>query len=327
MLETGGVINMLDKEEHQMIIDASVLYYLEGKTQNQIAKELFLSRPKVSRLLKKARELQIVDITINYQNDEFERLKGEVRRAFNIPNVIITKTLSDDAETLREVGKAAAKELSMCLQDEMTLGISWGKNVRMATNYLKPHNFSNMKIVELFGAISYDLDQNDMLSIGRTISTKLGGKLYPLPSPIYIKDATAREAIIETPLIKNTISMIENCDLVLSGIGAIDSDALQTLWDNYVAVDVKDQIIHQGGVGFILAHFFDKNGEFLNVDVNECVIGIKTETIKKKKIFAIAAGKEKSKAILAAFRGGLINTIVSDEATLKTVLKMAAKIK
>ena len=62
---------MLDKEEQQLIIDASVLYYLEGKTQNEIAKELYLSRPKVSRLLKKARDLQIVDITINYQNDEF----------------------------------------------------------------------------------------------------------------------------------------------------------------------------------------------------------------------------------------------------------------
>ncbi len=317
---------MLDKEEHQLIIDASVLYYLEGKTQSQIAKELYLSRPKVSRLLKKAREMQIVDITINYHNDEFERLQGEVRRKFNVPNVIIAKTLSDETDTLREVGKAAAKELGMYLHDNMTLGISWGKHVRMTSSYLKKHAYSDMRIVELFGAISYDMNQVDMLSIGRSISSKLNGHLYPLPSPIYINDPVARKAIVETPLIRNTLTMIEECDLILTGIGAIESASMQTLWDSYVELDMKDQIIRNGGVGFILAHFFDSHGEFLDIDANKSVIGIKTETIKEKKIFAIAAGKEKAKSILAALNGGLIKTLVSDEETLRLVLELAAKV-
>ncbi len=316
---------MVDKEEQQLIIDASVLYYLEGKTQSQIANELFLSRPKVSRLLKKARELQIVDITINYQNDDIERLQGEVRRQFNVPNVIVSKTLTDKTETLREVAKAAAKELAMYLRDDMTLGISWGKHVRMAASYLKEHEYQNMQIVELFGAVSYDIDQNDMLSIGRTISSKLNGRLYPLPSPIYINDEGARKAIMETPLIKNTLRKINECDLILSGIGAIDSESMQTLWDSYVEADMKDQIISGGGVGFILAHFFDRNGEFLDIHVNECVVGIETDTIRTKRIFAIASGRKKAKAIYAALKGGLINTIVSDEETLQTVMKMARK--
>ena len=314
---------MLDKEEHQLIIDASVLYYLEGKTQSQIAKELYLSRPKVSRLLKKARELQIVDITINYQNDEIERLQGEVRRQFNVPNVVVSKTLTDEGETLREVGKAAAKELAMYLHDDMTMGISWGKHVRMAASYLNEHGYHNMQIVELFGAISYDLNQNDLLSIGRTISTKLNGRLYPLPSPIYINDPMARKAIMDTPLIRNTLSKINDCDLILTGIGAIDSESLQTLWDSYVEKDMKNQIISNGGIGFLLAHFFNRNGEFLDINVNECVIGIKTENIRTKRIFAIASGKKKAKAIYAALKGGLINTIVSDEDTLELVMKMA----
>jgi len=316
---------LLDKEEHQLIIDASVLYYLEGQTQSEIAKELYLSRPKVSRLLKKARDLQIVDITINYQNDAFERLQGEVRRKFNVPNVIIVKTLTNKKDTLREVGKAAAKELSMYLHDNMTLGISWGNHVRMTSSYLKKHAYTNMQVVELFGAISYDLNQTDMLSIGRSISSKLNGKLYPLPSPIYIQDPIARKAIIETPLIRNTLTRIEECDLILTGIGTVDSESLQTLWDSYIALDMKDQIISNGGVGFILAHFFDRNGEFLDIDVNDSVIGIRTETIIKKKIFAIASGKLKAKAILATLKGGLVQTIVSDEETLRSVLEMADK--
>jgi DNA-binding transcriptional regulator LsrR (DeoR family) len=292
---------MLDKDEHQLLIDASVLYYLEGKTQSQIAKELYISRPKVSRLLKKAREQQIVDITINYQNYKFDSLRGELRRRFNVPNVLITKTLSDETATLREVGKAAAGELNMFLHDDMTLGISWGKHVRMTSKYLKRYAYNNMRIVELFGAISYDMNEVDMLSIGRSISSKLNGKLYPLPSPIYIKDPIAKKAIIETPIIRKTLTMIEECDLILTGIGAIGND-LQTLWDNYVEKDMKNQIINDGGIGFILAHFFNENGEFLDTEIKEYLIGIKTEIIYEKKIFAIESGKEKEKSILAALR-------------------------
>lgn len=313
---------MLDREEHQLIIDASVLYYLEGKTQNEIAKALYLSRPKVSRLLKKARDLQIVDITINYQNDEFENLQSEMRRRFNVSNVIISKTLTDETDTLREVGKAAAKELEMILADNLTIGISWGKHVRMMSSYLKKRPYQNLRIVELFGAISYDLDQMDMLSIGRSMSSKLNGRLYPLPSPIYINDPLARKAIIETPLIKNTLNMIENCDVIVTGIGSLEASTLQTLWDNYVASDMKEQIVNNHGVGFILAHFFDENGHFLNIDVNDCVIGIRTETIKEKKIIAIASGVDKARATMAALKGGLIDTLVSDEETIRLILKL-----
>lgn len=316
---------MIDKEEYQLIVDAAVLYYLEGKIQSEIAKELYLSRPKVSRLLKKARELKIVDITINYQSDEMERLQGEVRRLFGIPNVIVVKTLSDENETLREVGKASAKELGMVLHDDMILGISWGKHVRMTSSYLKKHTYQNMNIVELFGAISYDVEQKDMLSIGKDVAAKLNGSLFPLSTPIYIKDPLARNAIVETPLIKRTLDEIENCDLILTGIGVVEGDSLQTLWDNYVDMDMKHTVIANGGVGFILAHYFDENGDFLDIDINKNIIGIKTDTIKTKPIMAMASGPSKAKAIHAALTGGLLNTLVTDERTLRLVLEIEKK--
>lgn len=316
---------MIDKEEYQLIVDAAVLYYLEGKIQSEIAKELYLSRPKVSRLLKKARELKIVDITINYQSDEMERLQGEVRRLFGIPNVIVVKTLSDENETLREVGKAAAKELGMVLHDDMILGISWGKHIRMTSSYLKKHNYQNMSIVELFGAISYDVEQKDMLSIGKDLAGKLNGSLYPLSAPIYIKDPLARDAIIETPLIKRTLEEIEKCDLILTGIGVVEGNSWQTLWNNYVDMDMKRKVIVNGGVGFILAHYFDENGEFLDIDINDNIIGIQTDVITQKPIMAMASGASKAKAIHAALKGGLLNTLVTDEDTLRLVVDIEKK--
>ena len=59
-----GVIILLAKEEYQLIIGISESYYVQGKTQSRIADELYISRTKVSRLLKKARELNIVEVRL-----------------------------------------------------------------------------------------------------------------------------------------------------------------------------------------------------------------------------------------------------------------------
>ncbi len=83
----------------------------------------------------------------------------------------------------------------------------------------------------------------------------------------------------------------------------------------------RNKVINNGGIGFLLAHFFNKAGKFLDIEANRCVVGINTETINKKKIFAVASGKHKAKAIYAALRGGLLHTLVSDEETLKLVLE------
>ncbi len=77
---------MLDKEEHQLIIDASVLYYMKGKTQSQIAKEIYISRPKVSRLLKKHVNcrLSISASIIGIMNSSNCRKKSDISSIFQM---------------------------------------------------------------------------------------------------------------------------------------------------------------------------------------------------------------------------------------------------
>ena len=315
----------MEKDERQLLVEVSVMYYLEGKTQNEIAKELFLSRPKVSRLLKRARELEIVDININYECDALETLRNDIKRKFYIKDVAIVKTLSNYEDTLREIGKAGAKILIREIQEGMTLGISWGRTIRNTVLQLKEKEINDIKIVELFGAISYDMNDADMLSIARILSDKIGGKLYPLPAPVYIGDKATRDVLVNNPIIKNALNMIKKCDMVLTGLGTVDGNATETIWDVYVESGTKERIKKNGGVGFICAHFFDENGDFLDIDINKNVIGIETEDIKKNKIILVAGGKKKSKAILAVLRGGYINTLISDENTLRHVLELANK--
>ena len=57
---------MVDDAQHDLLAEVASLYYELDLGQSEIGKRLGLSRVKVYRLLKKAREVQIVQITINW---------------------------------------------------------------------------------------------------------------------------------------------------------------------------------------------------------------------------------------------------------------------
>ncbi|MDO7976456.1 sugar-binding transcriptional regulator [Oceanotoga teriensis] len=312
----------MDQEERRLMLEASIKYYIEGLTQNQIAKQLYVSRPKVSRLLKKARELNIVDIKINYPSDEFEYIKNQIMLKFKIKQVIVTKSFNSYEDTLNEIGKMAAFKLMELIKNDMTIGISWGKTVRSTINHLPQKQLKDLKIVELFGAFSYE-NEGDMLSIGGAFASKMGAKFYPIPSPVYVPDKTTYELLTKTPIIKQTLEMISNTDIILSGIGAIDSKVPSKLWSVYMEEDMRKKIKRSGGIGFLCAHYFDKNGKFLKMNINDYIIGIKTnQIINHPNIILVAGGEEKALALLAMLKGGYINTLISDQKTLELILKI-----
>lgn len=54
----------LDEQKINKLIQVAKKYYFDGLTQNQIANELNLSRPMISKYIAEARELGIVTISI-----------------------------------------------------------------------------------------------------------------------------------------------------------------------------------------------------------------------------------------------------------------------
>ncbi len=76
-----AALNQIQSDEMRLMIRASLLYYEEGMTQNQIAKTLGVSRVKVTRLIAKAKSLGIVEIRINQPPDYFVELEQDY---FNI---------------------------------------------------------------------------------------------------------------------------------------------------------------------------------------------------------------------------------------------------
>jgi len=311
---------MMDAKDRDLLVEIAVMYYLENKTQSEISKALYISRPKISRLLKKAREMNIVDIKINYDSDDINRVAKQIQHRFGVENVIIVKTLSTEEETIKEIGKAAANELKFHLHDGIRVGMSWGRTVKAMVAAFKPKILKDIKIVELFGAVEYGDDSQEYQSIGYDFSKKINGTYYSLPSPLYINDTNTRNILLENPIIRNTLNMIDNCDFLITSIGVVNSDSPQRIWDAHVDPQSREELMNLGAEGYLCAHFFDHDGTFIEHPINHNIIGIKTDIIRKKKIFLIAGGTNKCRAIHSILKGGYINTLVSDDKTLKQIL-------
>ncbi len=310
----------MSNKEFQLMVDVAVDYYLKGKTQSEISTDHYISRPKVSRILKKARENGIVEIKINYDNGNFNKLQRDVKRLFNVKNIYIVPTLSNYDETLEEVCKKAAEKLNSNIKDGMTVGVSWGRSLRTVVKYIKQKSYNGVNIVELFGTLDYHTDFNAITNASTELSDKLGARLYPLPVPIYINDKRARDTIKRTPLVASTLKKIDDVDMILTSLGTVSSSAKSVFWDSYPDNEIKLRVQEKSGVGFILAHFFNINGEFLDLSCNEELIGISKEQIKKKPIFLLCAGVKKAKALYGALRSRMVDTLVCDEEILKKVL-------
>src|ERR1700688_5171464 len=72
-------------------------YYLEGMTQEAVARSLRLSRPKVGRLLDRARMTGIVEITVNVHPDIGLQLEAALVSAFGLDQVVLVNDQSDES--------------------------------------------------------------------------------------------------------------------------------------------------------------------------------------------------------------------------------------
>ena len=67
-------------ENTDMLTEIAILYYQEGATQEEISKKFGLSRAKVGRMLRKAREEGIVEITVKFHPVYSAQLEQKLER-------------------------------------------------------------------------------------------------------------------------------------------------------------------------------------------------------------------------------------------------------
>jgi DNA-binding transcriptional regulator LsrR (DeoR family) len=76
-----------------------------------------------------------------------------------------------------------------------------------------------------------------------------------------------------------------------------------------------------GAVGDIGLRFFDAEGQPVEHEINERIIGLDLGQIREiPRVIGVAGGEEKFEVIRAALRGGLLDVLVTDKANAVRLL-------
>lgn len=302
------------------LVEVAHLYYEENLSQQEIADRLGVSRSLIALYLKKAREQGIVQITIRDPKNVFQNLAFQLQERYHLRHVeVVSSAHLSNILTRRALGNAVAQYLDRVLQDGDILGLDWGRTIMEVVNLLAPSQPRHIDIVPLLGESSSTGTYTQLNQIVLQAARAFSATPYFLLVPLIVGSKNLRDALMADVTTQDVISRWNHLSHVCVGIGPIPLIEDQIV---YIGQENLSELIRQKAVGNITAHYFDSEGKILTQEFKDRLIGISMEQLlKTKNVIAAAGGVEKSRAVAAALRIGVITHLFVDDALALRLLE------
>lgn len=317
----------IGKEELSVIAEIARMYYVEGMSQRRIADILYFSGAKVSRAIKLAREQNIVEFHINYPLRRSLLLEAELKRSFYLENALVVTDLYDNGSadiSIKRIGEMAACYLEETLKDGDRVGLSWGRTMYQTVSQLRPKEPRQIQVIQLVGSSAKDYEASlEAPALVQEMARAFHGTYSLLYAPMYISNDIVRRELMKERVIKKTLDEIRSADYIVTGIGDVSISQKPVTWAGFLSPQKKQALMKKGAVGYLCGYFFDKEGERLQDPMNDRIIGIEFEEIKKiPHVIVAAGGLDKTNAIFSAIRGGLVDCLITDSRIAEKLLAL-----
>ncbi len=315
---------LLDERHHEMLAMVAAMYYEQDMTQNAIAEALGLSRVKVYRLLKEAKERNIVQITIDRPIKQDKQLEDDLKQTFSLTEALVLQSVTNDRlQSLRRLGSLAARYLEPLLEEGPTMAICLGSSTYEVIHAIRPDLQSNVRIAQAVGSLPFASHEYDSSALTRQLAQKLGGAALYLASPALADSVEAALVIRDQREIRRTLTAASKADIALVGVGNLDPATSGFVKAGLLRPEELEQMTARGAVGDMAARIFTMDGELFPCDFNQRVIGITLEELRQiPATVAVAMGTEKARAILGALRTRALNILCTDAHTAQRVLDL-----
>lgn len=300
------------------------LYYERNRSQDEIAAELGTSRSSISRLLDEARREGLIEIRVKHPLPRSSELENELicRFALLEARILLTGDRKFE-ENLQRLGMLGAHYLQSILHNDQILAMSWGAALAEVVRAISLPSPILVEVVQVIGSIGSANPEIDGTELARRLAQKLGGRYRYLNAPLVVESAHIRDALQQEKSIAEAIAVARRADVALAGIGSVTPRISSLLRAGYLTRAQLAQLQKSGAVGDIFCRHFDINGRLLPTEINNRIVGLDMEILRRiPRIIGVAGGRDKSPAILGALRGHHINVLISDEDAVRAVLAL-----
>ncbi|MGS4946519.1 sugar-binding transcriptional regulator [Meridianimarinicoccus sp. RP-17] len=312
----------IDAEE-QLLVRIAYACEIEGLTQAEAAKRFGLTRLKVNKGLSELRQRGILRVSIDSIYAAAAELEFDVADRFGLRRAVVVPSPEKPTSVTPLVSAGLGGHLGMVLQDPAVrrFGMSWGNTLNLATRHMQPIDRPDLEIVSVMGGIMRGSDLN-----GYEITTRLADLCNAQHSfflaPVYAGSPESRRVLMEQDVIVEGLDKLRGCDAAAIATGDLHSSLLvrDALPRDVLVAD----LLRLGGVGDIIGHVLDAQGQLVEHEINRRLVGLTLDDLMAiPNVILAAGGAHKVPVILAALRAGFVDTLVTDEATAQAVLDAA----
>ncbi|WP_070966600.1 sugar-binding transcriptional regulator [Vibrio sonorensis] len=314
----------LSETNTDLLTEISVSYYQDGATQEEISRKFGVSRAKVGRLLKQARDEGIVEITVKYHPVFSAKIEQRLVDKFGVKRALIALDQPDEEQQRKQVAGMVSNYLAQTLKTGMVVTVGQGRNVSSVAHYTGVITPRDCKFVCSIGGIHPRGGRFNADHICRQLAKKYGGSSETLYAPAYAENREQKLAFMQNSTVKQTLDLARKADVALVGIGDMSENSYMVDLGWFTADEVVQSRGNDGVVGDFAGYdFFDINGEIADTVMNDRIIGLGIEEFKPiSEVIAIAAENSKPLALLGALRTGAIDVIATSVSNALTVLNL-----
>jgi DNA-binding transcriptional regulator LsrR (DeoR family) len=307
----------------QLVLTASVArrYYLDGRSKVEIAGEFGLSRFKVARLLDDARASGLVRIEIGLPGTIDIELSGQLMEVLGLQHCVVTDTPDEHPTAIRDhLGVAAAELLTELITPEDVLGLAWARSVSAMASHVR--QLANVPVVQLTGALSRPGVDESSIELVRDVARVSGGPAYYFYAPMAVPDAATARALRRQPEVAQALARIGSVTKAVAGVGAWAPEQ-STLYDATGEAECAELAL-RGVCADVSGILVGPQGQHVAAALSKRIIGITAEQmIAIPEVIAIVYGMAKVDALIAAVRGGFVNSVVTHSTLARAVLEKA----
>ncbi len=300
---------MAIRASEQVIHKAAWLYYTHGLRQDEVARQLNISRASVAMYLRKARETGIVNISTSTQLFTEDVLARQIEDAFGLTSVWVVPEERQAPDAGAQVAAVAAGVFVEQVGRGDRIGVAWGRTVYALADMMSFADLQDVTVVQLCGNLgapySYRPDQ-----CTTEIARRLNAKGLNFYAPLVLTSEALAQALREEPVIREQLASIAECDLALFSIGSVDEDS-HVVKCGALTPGEMHALRDAGAAGVIAGQMIDRDGKLLDCGYNRRVISADLASIRAiPKRMVVVQEDNKLMPLLAALSGGMCTHLV-----------------
>jgi deoxyribonucleoside regulator len=314
---------MQTKFDIALMVKVAQMYYIDGLKQEEIAKQVQISRSLISMILTEAKEVGIVEVKVRNPLLNNDHVSSRLQEEFNLKSCIAVPTSVQDVTVLRKlIAQRAVDLVNELVENNMTIGLAWGRTCfEFVSLYRAKEMLNKLTILPLIGGSDQTAGYYQLNEMVRVLAKEMGGTPYFIHAPAITVSKEEKKILTNTSSMQAIMQKWNHMDIVITGIGSLPtSKGLDR--ETYIGEHaIYKQLEADGAVGDICARYFTKAGKVIKGENYDLVIGVPIEVLRDTEtVICIAAGKEKVVPILGALKTGVVDILITDEHTGMDIL-------